>query len=157
MPLKNRDAYRAYMREWYARPENRRRVIAKVAARKKRDYTGTCKNCGGPTFGTCKADIPEYCSKPECRSVQMRIYWGTYSPAWATPSSAGRYFQQRFKEPAEKPSQPEKKPNPRPKKPRKAAVGRKVEAEQVSKPARKAPARPRKPREKEVGVKWLAE
>lgn len=73
MPRKDRESYRAYMREWYARPENRQRVIAKVAARKHNQYAGVCKNCGGPTVGISKGQAPEWCSKPECLSLQRKL------------------------------------------------------------------------------------
>lgn len=72
MPRKDLEERRAYMREWYARPENRPRVIAKVAARKRDQYAGVCRNCGGPTVGSSLNDIPEFCSKTECKSVQRR-------------------------------------------------------------------------------------
>lgn len=76
MPHKDPEKRRAYMREWYARPENRKRVIAKVAARKHTDYAGTCVNCGGPTVGESKQRIPDYCSKPACASAQRKEdYW----------------------------------------------------------------------------------
>jgi len=60
------------MREWYAREENRKRVIAKNAARKHNEYAGVCVNCGGPTVGRSKDDAPSYCAKPECASAQRR-------------------------------------------------------------------------------------
>ena len=70
MPYKNREDKLRYQREWYAR--HRERVIAKVAERKHTTYAGVCRNCGGPTVGQSPNDRPEYCSKPECASVQRR-------------------------------------------------------------------------------------
>lgn len=72
MPRKDKEAYREYMREWYARPENRKRVIAKVAARKHDQYAGVCVNCGGPTVGTSKGKAPWWCSRTECRRTQRQ-------------------------------------------------------------------------------------
>lgn len=70
MPLKDKDAKRAYMRHWYTL--NREKVIARVAERKRSAYAGVCLNCGGPTVGQSKNDRPEYCGKPACASVQRR-------------------------------------------------------------------------------------
>lgn len=72
MPFADADEKRAYMREWYARSENRKRVIANVAKRKRTTYAGTCRNCGGPTVGQSLNDRPEWCGKPACRSAQRR-------------------------------------------------------------------------------------
>lgn len=73
MPFADPEQKRAYAREWYARPENRHRVIAAVAKRKHTAYAGVCRNCGGPTVGTSKRDIPEWCSKTECKSAQRKL------------------------------------------------------------------------------------
>lgn len=70
MPLKDPEKRRAYMREWYARPENRQRTIAKVMRRKRTAYSGVCLNCGGPTVGQSPKNIPEWCGKPACRRAQ---------------------------------------------------------------------------------------
>ena len=72
MPRKNPEEKLAYAREWYARPENRKRVIAAVMKRKRTTYAGVCRNCGGPTVGQSKNNIPEWCGKPECRSAQRK-------------------------------------------------------------------------------------
>ena len=72
MPRKDREAQNAYQRAWYA--AHRERVIAKVAARKHTLYAGVCRNCGGPTVGSSKNDIPEWCSKPQCASAQRQIW-----------------------------------------------------------------------------------
>lgn len=74
MPLKDPEAKRAYQRAWYAK--NNKRVIAKVAHRKKTDYAGVCRNCGGPTVGTSKGKAPEYCAKRACKAAQRRGLWG---------------------------------------------------------------------------------
>jgi len=73
MPLKDKEKYKAYMREWYARPENRERVIEKTRARKYNEYAGVCVNCGGPTVGVNgPGTASDYCGKPRCRSAQFR-------------------------------------------------------------------------------------
>lgn len=72
MPFADPEQKREYARKWYARPENRQRVIENVAKRKHSLYAGTCNNCGGPTVGSSKKDIPEWCGKPECRSAQRK-------------------------------------------------------------------------------------
>ena len=69
MPFADPERKREYAREWYSRPGNRERTIAKVANRKHTLYAGVCKNCGGPTVGSSRNDIPEWCGKPECRSA----------------------------------------------------------------------------------------
>ena len=68
MPFKDREEKLAYQRAWYAK--NREKVIAKVAERKRTLYAGVCRNCGGPTMGSTKNKIPEWCSKPACRAAQ---------------------------------------------------------------------------------------
>lgn len=70
MPLKDPEKKRAYQREWYARPANKARTVAKVIERKHTAYAGVCEHCGGPTVGQSKNDRPRFCSKPECLSVQ---------------------------------------------------------------------------------------
>jgi len=70
MPFRDREAKLAYQREWYA--SHRQRVIEKVRRRKYDRYGGTCKNCGARTIGDSKGLAAEYCSKPECRSVQFK-------------------------------------------------------------------------------------
>lgn len=72
MPFADPDRKREYAREWYARPGNRERTIEKVAKRKHTLYAGVCRNCGGPTVGSSKNNIPEWCGKPECRSAQRK-------------------------------------------------------------------------------------
>lgn len=73
MPLKDDEARRAYMREWYARPENRQRTIAKVKARKYGEYAGVCLVCGGPTVGNGPGKAPSYCGRnKECRSASRK-------------------------------------------------------------------------------------
>lgn len=72
MPYKDREKRLAYQRKWYA--EHRERVIAKVTARKHTAYAGVCRNCGGPTVGSSKNDIPEWCAKPQCASAQRQIW-----------------------------------------------------------------------------------
>ena len=70
MPFKDYERKLAYQREWYAR--NRRRVIAAVAQRRRTAYAGVCRNCGGPTVGSSKNSIPEWCGKPACASAQRK-------------------------------------------------------------------------------------
>jgi hypothetical protein len=70
MPLKDYEKKLAYQRAWYR--NHREIVIAKVAERKRTLYGGVCRNCGGPTVGESKKQIREWCSKPECRSAQMK-------------------------------------------------------------------------------------
>lgn len=68
MPAKDKEARLAYQREWYAK--NNKRVIAKVNARKWKEYGGVCKNCGGPTIGETKGKAADYCGKPACSRAQ---------------------------------------------------------------------------------------
>ena len=70
MPIKDREKRLAYQREWYA--AHRDQVIAEVKARKRRLYSGVCRNCGGPTVGNSKNSIPEWCAKPSCASAQRK-------------------------------------------------------------------------------------
>lgn len=70
MPYKDREKQLAYQRAWYAK--NREKVIASVAARKHSLYAGVCLNCGGPTVGSSKNDVPVFCGKPGCASVQRQ-------------------------------------------------------------------------------------
>ena len=70
MPRKDKEGKLAYQREWYAK--HSKRVIDKVAAYKKRELRGVCRNCGGPTVGMQKNRIPEWCAKPECASVHRQ-------------------------------------------------------------------------------------
>jgi hypothetical protein len=71
MPLKDREARLAYQRAWYAAHADR--VKKKVSDRKHALYSGVCRNCGGPTVGNSKNDIPEWCSKPACASLQRAL------------------------------------------------------------------------------------
>jgi hypothetical protein len=68
MPRKDKEARLAYQRAWYAK--HREQVIAEVAERKRRLYSGVCRNCGGPTVGMTKKNIPEWCAKPACAAEQ---------------------------------------------------------------------------------------
>lgn len=94
MPRKDREAKLAYQREWYARPGNRERVIAKVTARKYNEYAGVCCVCGGPTVGlNGPGSASRYCGKPICKSVQRkRLYienpgiFGTHKPPRTKPT-----------------------------------------------------------------------
>jgi len=70
MPYKSIEDRRAASRRHYW--SHREEVIAKVAARKHSDYAGVCRNCGGPTVGVSKNDIPEWCAKPQCKSMQRQ-------------------------------------------------------------------------------------
>lgn len=84
MPYKDPEQRREAGRRWYA--AHREQVIAEVAERKRRLYSGVCKNCGGPTLGGTKQRIPEWCGKPECRSMQLRVrYWGENPPPRTQP------------------------------------------------------------------------
>ena len=72
MPLKDREAYRAYMKAWYHRPENQQRTVAKVAKRKKEEYFGLCVNCGAKTAGQSKAKPgAAWCAK--CRKEMWQV------------------------------------------------------------------------------------
>lgn len=83
MPIKDPDRRRQYYREWYAKPENRQRTIDAVAQRKRTSYAGVCRNCGGPTVGSSKNKIPEWCGKPGCRSAQRKEAHAQYLAAQA--------------------------------------------------------------------------
>lgn len=69
MPFKDPEAKKAYRRAWYARPENRDRIVEKVHNRKRTNYGGVCVNCGARTVGNSKAQPGSaWCAKPECAS-----------------------------------------------------------------------------------------
>lgn len=79
MPTKDPEKRREQARRWYA--AHREQVIAEVAERKRRLYSGVCRNCGGPTVGATKKKIPEWCNKPECASMHRRVlHWGEDPP-----------------------------------------------------------------------------
>lgn len=70
MPYKDKEKKLACQRRHYR--NHREEVIAKVAHRKHTDYAGVCVNCGGPTVGNSKNDVPRFCAKPACASAQRR-------------------------------------------------------------------------------------
>jgi hypothetical protein len=89
MPYRNKEDKLAAQRRWYA--ANREKVIAKVAERKRTLYAGVCRNCGGPTMGSTKNNIPEWCGKPQCRSMQLRVrYWGPDPPPRANDGNTNK-------------------------------------------------------------------
>ena len=71
MPYKDYQAKLASQRRHYA--SHREQVIANVARRKRTAYAGVCLNCGGPTMGSSKNDIPEWCAKPDCARAQRKV------------------------------------------------------------------------------------
>lgn len=93
MPRKDPEAKRAYQREWYARPGNRERTIAKTTARKHNEYAGVCEICGGPTVGVKgPGSAAKYCGSPACRSVWYRT----------RPEEWKEYRQRNLKDPPRK-------------------------------------------------------
>lgn len=90
MPNKDPEAHKAYQRQWRAEhPDlvratrrrhyeaNREAVKADAAKLRRETYGGICENCGGPTVGRSKSEIPRFCSKSECISARIRRYpWG---------------------------------------------------------------------------------
>jgi hypothetical protein len=71
MPFKDREQKLAYQRQWYA--AHREQVIEAVTHRRRTDYAGVCRNCGGPTVGQSKNNRPEWCGKPACASAQRKV------------------------------------------------------------------------------------
>lgn len=69
-PAVRKARQKTYSRNHYER--NRKQIIAATSERKHGQYAGVCVNCGGPTVGNSKNDVPRFCSKPGCASVQRK-------------------------------------------------------------------------------------